>query len=332
MSKIKINMDSLKARREWKRHKVKDGQNVFRILPPFGENSNNYPYRKWQIIWGLKDPDSGRVRPFASSLTSEKKCPVFEYVQELKKKAETLKAKLASSGVSEEAAKERINALNKLIQDLSPKTVYIYNAVDKSGEVGLLELKTTAHKQMKNEMALYIKDYNQDPTSLNSSDEDSGVWFNIIRSGLGRDTEYTVKRVSIKTKNQDTGKISFEDDRSPLPESIVEGYDDMAYDLSSVYQVKTYEELEQILHANLEEILSICPDADLNLNASFEANVLKNTTVAPVKTQGMAKVNVRLDDEDEEEVDLSANFSTKSKSSSFNDDDFLAEADALLNS
>ena len=86
-TKIKINLDSLKTRREWKRHKVKDGSNVYRILPPFGEASNGYPYRKWQIIWGLQDPESGRARPFASSMTSEKKCPVTEYVTALKKKA-----------------------------------------------------------------------------------------------------------------------------------------------------------------------------------------------------------------------------------------------------
>ena len=157
-NKIKINMDSLKTRREWKRHKVKDGNNIFRILPPFGDSSNGYPYRKWQIIWGLKDPESGRQRPFASSMTSEKKCPVTEYVQELKKKAETLKSQLLASGVSEEDSKVRLGALNKLISDLNPKTVYIYNAADRAGDVGLLELKSTAQKKMKAEMSSYIHD------------------------------------------------------------------------------------------------------------------------------------------------------------------------------
>jgi hypothetical protein len=173
--KIKINMDSLKSRREWKRHKVKDGHNVYRILPPFGESSNGYPYRKWQIIWGLFDPESGRARPFASSMTSEKKCPVTEYVGLLKKKAETLKSQLATAGISEEESKERLSALNKLISDLNPKTTYIYNAADKAGEVGLLELKSTAHKKIKTEMSEYIQTYNQDPTSLNSEETDSGV-------------------------------------------------------------------------------------------------------------------------------------------------------------
>jgi len=336
-SKIKINMDSLKSRREWKRHKVKDGHNVFRILPPFGESSNGYPYRKWQIIWGLQDPESGRPRPFASSMTSEKKCPVTEYVQNLKKNAETLKAKLAASGVSEEEMKERLGTLNKLISDLSPKTVYIYNAADKSGEVGLLELKSTAHKKMKTEMANYIQDYNQDPTSLNSDENDSGVWFDVTRTGMGRDTEYDVKRVSIKSKNPTTGKLSFEDDRTPLPDSIVENYENMAYDLGSVYQVKSYDELQEILEANLPSLIELCPDADLNGNVAFETTVLKQETKqAPAKTLGTKKVNVRLDDEDDEEIETAPVSKPASrqavKAQSFADDDFMAEADALLNS
>ncbi len=39
-TKIKLNMDALKSNKEWIRHKVKSGSNVFRILPPFGDNSN----------------------------------------------------------------------------------------------------------------------------------------------------------------------------------------------------------------------------------------------------------------------------------------------------
>lgn len=335
--KIKINLDSLKARREWKRHKVKDGHNVFRILPPFGESSNGYPYKKWQIIWGLIDPESGRARPFASSMTSEKKCPITEYVAALKKKAETLKAQLTASGLSEDAQKERMSSLNKLISDLSPKTVYIYNAADKSGEVGLLELKSTAQKKMKVEMAQYIQDYNQDPTSLNSADTDSGLWFDIIRSGVGRDTEYDVKKVSIKSKNPTTGKVSFEDDRSPLPDSVVENYDNLAYDLTSVYQVKTYEELNEILQANMASIVEVCPDADLNSSGAVAPKIAVVNKSAPAgsKPAGTKPVTLKMDDEEEQEESEATTKVTGTKlvnKSQLVDDDFLAEADALLNS
>ena len=333
-SKIKINMDSLKARRDWKRHKVKDGHNVFRILPPFGESSNGYPYRKWSIIWGLMDPESGRARPFASSITSEKKCPVTEYAQALKKKAETLKTQLLSSGVSEDDAKERLTSLNNLISDLNPKTVYIYNATDKSGEVGLLELKSTAHKQMKSEMTSYIQDYNQDPTSLNSEDTDSGIWFDVVRSGVGRDTEYTVKRVQSKTKGAN-GKLTFEDDRSTLPDSIVENYANLAYDLGSVYQIKSYDDLAEILEANMASLIETCPYADLSVDGVLPQPVTTKPTKAAFvsKPTGTKAINVRLDDDEEEvEVRSTKNSSRSTTMSASSDDDFLAQADALLNS
>ena len=63
MAKINVNLDSLKPTKEIKRHKVKEGTSVFRILPPFGDNSNGYPYRKWSIAW-LQDPTSGKRRPY----------------------------------------------------------------------------------------------------------------------------------------------------------------------------------------------------------------------------------------------------------------------------
>lgn len=324
-NKIKINLDSLKSRREWKRHKVKDGHNVFRILPPFGDESNGYPYRKWQIIWGLTDPESGRARPFASSMTSEKRCPVTEYVMELKKKAETMKMEMQASGASEDAIKAKLANLTKLIQDLSPKTVYIYNAVDKAGEVGLLELKATAHKKMKTEMSNYVHDYNQDPTSLNSNDDDSGVWFDVVRTGMGRDTEYDVKKYQQRIKNG--SKITFEDDRSPLPDAVVENYDNMAYDLSSVYQVKTYDELKAILDANMDALIDMVPEADLNNATTVSATTAAKGKVDTAVTKTVTKatttsksVTTRFDDEDD------------ATEASGVDDDFLAQADALLNS
>jgi hypothetical protein len=329
-SKIKLNLDSLKSRREWKRHKVKDGHNVFRVLPPFGESSNGYPYRKWQVIWGLLDPESGRKRPFASSMTSEKRCPVTEYVSKLKVKAENLEAELKASGMSKEDVSTRLKALKDLINELSPKTVYVYNAVDKSGEVGLLELKSTAHKKMKSEMNRYIQDYNQDPTSLNSADDDSGVWFDVTRQGMGRDTEYDVNRCQIKTKTA-SGKLSFEDDRSPLPEAVVENYDNLAYDLSSVYQIKSYEDLEQILEANMSSLVDMVPDANLD-----SATVTVTKTV--VSTKPSSKVAIRIDDLDDEDEDdvpstpMNAVRKSSSKATSVAlDDDFMAEADAILN-
>jgi hypothetical protein len=343
-SKIKLNLDSLKSRKEWKRHKVKDGHNVFRILPPFGESSNGYPYRKWQIIWGLVDPDSGRSRPYSDSVLAEKRSPIVEFVNQLKARAETMGAELKTAGTSDKEIAERLKGLNTLIGDLIPRTSYVYNAVDKAGEVGLLELKATAHKDMKEKMNKYIQDYNQDPTSLNSADDDSGVWFDVIRTnetGQFRDTKYSVEKVQTKKKDAN-GKISFVDDQSPLPDAVVENFGNLAYDLSAIYQQKTYEGLDEILQANLPRLIELCPDADLSVEPTLlplahalEKAATTRPTAAKPATKVTSKVTTRIDDEEDEAAVTPAQANTRPatvKASAGDTDDFMAEADRILNS
>lgn len=346
-TKIKLNMDSLKASKEWVRHKVKSGSNIFRILPPFGDSSNGYPYRKWQIIWGLTDPTSGRVRPFASSLMNEKRDPVVEFVDDLRARLDSMEGDLKSSGLDDKAAQKhpKYARLAKFIRDIAPKTTYIYNAADKAGVVGLLELKSTAHKKMKTCMNDYIRDYNQDPTSLGSEDEDSGVWFNVKRVGEGFDTEYDVEKVQTKQK---TGNVvSFVDDRSPLPEAVVQNFDNLAYDLSSVYKVSTYDSLNEVLQANLETFYKICPEADLtkpvNLDSEDEASKevtagtvttgktasKLNMATSPVKP-GKVPVALKLQDDEDEENAAQPLAKKAVPAPAMDDDEFMRQADAIL--
>lgn len=348
MAKINLNMDSLKPKREWKRHKVQPGHNIFRILPPFGESSNGYPYRKWMITWGLMDPETGRLRPFASSLTSkDKACPIFEYVDALTKKAESIKNEMKAAGASDAEVKERLKELNKLIGNLRPKTVYAYNAINKAGEVGLLEIKATAHKKLKELMMQYIQDYNQDPTSLNSEPDDSGVWFDITRTGEGFDTTYDVAKFQIKSKDAN-GRTVFTDDQSPLPEGVVAGYENAAYDLGSIYQVKSYEDLKSILLANIAVIAETLPEAvvpGFEVDVATPAASVAQTAVSTAKPVSAKKVNLNFGtDEDEQDDDVPAvsaktalaakaatpvKVATSAKAATI-DDDVFAMADSIL--
>lgn len=351
MSKININMDSLKAKKEWKRHKVNPGRNVFRILPPFGDQANGYPYKKWMIVWGMLDPDSGRMRPFASSLTTEKRCPVTEYVEALQKKAENMKGKLQAAGESEDDIKEALKPINKVIGNLRPKTIYAYNAADRSGTVGILEVKSTAHKVLKELMMGYIKDYNQDPTSLNSDSDDSGVWFDFVRTGEGFKTEYDVEKVQMKTKVN--GQLTFVDDRSPLPDNVVESYDQLAFDLGGIYQIKSYDQLRDILMANLRNVVKECPDAlvpgfddfsdapdisdgDADGAQASKSSTTKSTgsnTASTASTKGTKSVALNLEsEEDSEENTVVTTKAGKKAAASSEDDDIFALADNILNS
>jgi len=343
MAKININLDSLKPKREWKRHKVAPGHNIYRVLPPHGDSSNGYPYRKWMITWGFVDLETGRKRPFASSLSTEKRCPVFEYVDALTKKAEAIKAVMKTAGSSDEEIKERLKDLSSVISDVRPKTVFAYNAINKAGEVGILEVKTTAQKKLKELMTEYIKDYNQDPTTLNSDDDDSGVWFDFIRTGEGFKTEYDVAKVQNRVK-MPNGKVGFEDDRSSLPENVIQNYSSLAYDLGSIYQTKTYDELRDILLANVKELVKTCPDAEVEGFNDFSSassvatssngdndggnsNNEEVTTTESRRVPFTSKVNLKLDSVEDDDFSNATAFKTVVGS---DEDDIFKIANSFL--
>jgi len=351
MAKISLNPRALNpvTYKKTVRHKIPksgEGEGVFRILPPFNDEAEGYPYYRWSIVWGLNDPTSGRMRPYASPFSSrEENCPVYDYLTLLKDKVERLKGELIAQGLDEEEIKTRLNDYNQIISDLRPKTIYAYNAVDKAGQVGLLELKKTAHEKLISLMNGYLSDYEQDPTSLSGTDEDSGVWFKFHRSGLGFDTKYFVDKSQVKQKNG--GVLSFIDDRSPLSESVVSNYSTLGYDLATVYQKFGYDELKEILVANLINISSKIPgilfpgfgleDASSSPSqvTSTPARVSSNKLVRPAFSAGT-------DGDDEEEeytppAKTAAPVKTASKTSvtSVSDsstDDLMKLADDIFNS
>lgn len=254
MSQINLNLDSLNPTNFKKtvRHKIQDGENILRLLPPFGAEANGSPYAKWGVIWGLTDPNTGRSRPYASSSTYEGACPVYDYLDLLRPRVEQLKLELTGQGLSEDEIKERLKPFNEFISDIRPKTVFSYNAVNKSGQIGVVDLKSTAHKKVLKLMRDYINDYSQDPTSLNAEMNDSGVWFNITRAGEGFNTTYDAFKSQLKVKDPNTGALTYQDDRSALPDNIVNNYDELAYDLNSLYQKLSYNDLKDVLVANVK--------------------------------------------------------------------------------
>lgn len=317
MAEIKINMDSLKTYRKAVRHKIKEGSNIYRFLPPFGDNCDGYPYAFWAISWGLSDPSTGNRRPYSDCKREEGKSPIWEYLDLLRVKVEKIKIELVAAGKSEEEIKERLKLTNKFISDLRPKTAFAWNAIDKSGTVGILEVKSTAHKQVLKLMNQYILDYNQDPTSLGGQPSDSGVWFDISRTGMSFDTEYAVKKNQVMIKDPVTGVPSYTDDRSEIPESVAADYQNMGYDLTTIYQKKSYDELKEILMANIQVLSQTNSDlyveefaiADGKTNPGVAAPdaVPASTPVQeskPVVPQGAGNVALKLGNTEENQMEV----------------------------
>jgi hypothetical protein len=339
MGKITINQESLKTSREYKRHKVEDGSNVYRILPPYGDvdTHNNYVFKRWAVAW-LVNPETGKRTPFSSPITvNEKDCPVKEYVDALKDHLETLKGKMKAKGWTDKKIKEKLKGLYDVQWQIRVAYSYAYNACDKSGNVGILELKATAHQAMKKRIKEYITDYNQDPTSLNSDlRDDAGVWFNITREGEGKNTKYDVEFNSVKSKNKETGEVTMRVDRSPLPDSVVENYDDLGYDLFTLYRQKSYSELHEILLYNICLFAKDVPEAVLpgfeveaDTGADVEDEPPFEMDEEPVKSaKGNVNINFGEDDDDDEIVAAPVAKKNTAKKSSI--DDIKSFADGIL--
>ena len=342
MGKITINQESLKTSREYKRHKVEDGSNVYRVLPPFGDvdTHNNYVFKRWAVAW-LINPETGKRTPFSSPLSiGEKECPVKEYAESLKDTVETLKGKMKAKGWADKKIKEKLKGLYDVQWNIRVAYSYAYNACDKSGNVGILELKSTAHQDMKKRIKEYITDYNQDPTSLSADlREDAGVWMNILREGEGKMTKYSVEFNNVKTKNKETGEVSITADRSPLAEAVSENYDELGYDLFSLYRQKSYDELREILLYNLSLIAEETPEAILpgyeeaagstsNLSV-VEEEVEVEEAPAPVAKKATKKVTIQVDEDDDE--DYEAPVATAAAVVASNDvSDLKSFADSIL--
>lgn len=276
MTKIKINMDAFKSNKKTERIKIEDGSNILRFLPPYGEQSNGYPYQKYSVIWGLRDPNTGNTRPYLSTYMFEGECPVFQYLDALKAKVDKMTETLRQKGLSEEKIRDYLKDTTKFMSDIKPKTAYAWNAVEKSGKVGIVELKTTAHKKLCKLMNDYVRENNQDPTSLNSDKDDSGLWFNITRTGKNFNTEYDVFKYQV-SKRTPEGTI-YLDDRSPLPEAVVADFESYAYDLTTIYNKKSYNELKDILIANLSHMIQTNPHLKIDGWYIADAEPMKEAT------------------------------------------------------
>jgi hypothetical protein len=355
MGHITVNQDSLKPRREFKRHQIQPGHNILRILPAFGDeaNHNNYPYKRWTLAW-LIDPATNKRRPFALPPYEKNNAdPITGYTKALSEKIDSVKKnaidKMIEKGISkekaEETVREKLADANKLVWEMRPKTGYYYNACNKAGEIGILEIKKTAHDALKAEMYQYIKDYSQDPTSLCAEVDDSGIWFDIERIGEkgDKDTKYKVSKYQKKFKNE-RGLLQFEDDRDALPEHIAQNYSSLGYDIYNLYQAKTHDELYVILMYNLRSIVEMVPMAriegfdpslfnfDAIITTDEEPEVVKEKPII----KGKAPVKLALQDpEDDLEVDIAIEAKAAPKPVNKpqpSTDDILAMAEDFLNS
>ena len=312
MARITVNTDAFKTRKVWTRHKIDSGSNVYRMLPPFGDTeiTNGYPFKRWSTVW-LLDEETGKQKPVATPFTTGQDCPVREYTSKLIEFIAQRKTELEAQGLSPDKVSDELSDLNRISWQTAVKTIYAYNAVNKSGTVGILELKSTAHKGVKSCFSQYIAEYNQDPTSLLAENDDSGVWIDVRKDGTGKNTEYSAEISQLKEKDAN-GRLIKIDDRSAIVGDAAENFTELAYNLFSLYKEKEYDELLDMFKYHLSTLnvpAAILPGYELTpiVPAVRVAKVTSVVDEAPFEggtpIQGKKQVHLNLDEADVAEDD-----------------------------
>lgn len=237
-----LNLDGMKTgtKRDITRFKVTEGSHIYRILPPFGTDHQRKASRQIQLHWGFYKAD-GTTSPLPCSYPFEGTCPICNHVKDLEGMADKEK----SLGNTETA-----EGILKDVSGIKVKRSFLLNAANKNGEVGVLEIPKTAHDQMIELMREYLNKYGKNPTSLKD-----GVWFVFSRSGKGFNTTYKVSINKSMVTLEDGDQVE-KVDRSPLAQNIQDNYEQLAYDIHTMYKPIKSTDLRRILDGEaIDEVI-----------------------------------------------------------------------------
>jgi hypothetical protein len=236
--------------------KLKDGEQVYRILPAMGELAESGRWSAFHSVhYGYKNTE-GKQKPFLSCEVKNRKNGMIEVADAAKDRITTLKAKY------EEAKKTGNKAVLEKLEPLAgPTGIYnldnnhYMNAIDAQGNIGVLKLRHKAKLALEAE----IKKLNADGTDPLSPS--SGRFFVFTRSGMGRDTTFSVSVLKEKLKVEGVGVVE-RDVVHTLDDDIANRCGKQNADGSFVYkEAAQLETLFKVLTSS--EVASIVESSDL---------------------------------------------------------------------
>lgn len=193
--------------------KMKDGDVIFRILPPYSEINKAYPQlglpdnNAWakfhSIHFGYKNSE-GKIRPFESPQEKNKEKEItvrdaaLDRLNELKEKLDTLR----KDANSDPKMVGKLNALVGMKGIYSIDNNHHMNVVDLQGNVGTLKIRHKAKLALDIEIKK-LEDDGVDPLSLTD-----GRFFVFSRSGMSNETGFKVVVYEEKIEVPGFGKMS----------------------------------------------------------------------------------------------------------------------------
>jgi hypothetical protein len=287
------------TKKEW--FKMKDGDNVYRILPPMFDFADRGKWSEfYRIEYGYTD-NKKQLKPFLCNRVTNKKtkmveveCPACLHREEINVQIEALKQQLVDKEISRgefEAALAPLNGFN-----LDSK--HYVNAIDLTGKIGLLKIGYKAKLQLDDEIDK-LKDRGIDPLSI-----ETGIFFNFYRTGFGRDTNYKVTVYMETIKHPELGIVQKELVHV-LDDVILARLEKEAFDLSKLFKTLTNEQVQDIVDngaGGVERVFGVSNAATEDAHVVDE-KITKPAVVAPKVVKPVVQPVVQPIVEEVEEVE-----------------------------
>lgn len=214
----------------------KDQANVFRFLPPYGAlATTNKIGHYWSIHFGFKGSND-KMKPIPCIFKKDRDgivtqaCPLCDKVTALGNALKTLKA----SGGNPAIVAELEAKLDKMNLD---KAFYL-NVVDASGKVGILQLRYKPFKALETEIKRL---WNEEKVNAVSPGE--GVMFDIRRTGMGRETQYSVNPARMTIQDPTSLKFYQMYKTFNVDDAIIARMEKEAGELTALYKIFGVEDL-----------------------------------------------------------------------------------------
>ena len=230
--------------------KMKDGDNVYRILPPLFDFAEKGKWSEfYKIEYGYTN-SQGQIKPFPCNRVVNPKtkmveveCPACVKREALKIEIETLKEAFRNKKITQQQLKEEVEARRSFNLD----SKHYVNAIDLNGTIGLLKIPYKAKKSLDAEIDK-LRDQGIDPLSV-----ETGRFFIFNRSGIMLDTLYSVSVYSQTINHPELGTVKKEINHV-LDDATLAKLETEAFDLSKIFKKLSDEQIKDIVENGAEGV------------------------------------------------------------------------------
>jgi hypothetical protein len=233
--------------------KLKDGESVFRILPPMDIpvngrmgtcGSNGIWKRFYDTHYGYRN-SQGRMRVFQSPLVKNRKTKMIEVPDAAQEKIDSLRAAMEKAKLEDRQAV--VDKLKDELQIYNCEHKHYVNAMDTQDNIVLLKMCHRAMTALEVEIKK-CRDRGFDPLSA-----DNGRFFVFTRSGNGSQTVYGVKVLTRELNVAGVGMVQQEVVHK-LDDAILMRLDREAADLDSLFRRPSSEEVARLVKEGVKAV------------------------------------------------------------------------------